>query len=772
MTRGRVRTWKPGLTIGGKYTLLRALGEGGRGAVFEAQNAWTGRTVAIKVMRPELEGGEEDAERFLAEARMAARVQHPNIVDILDMGEDPTDGSLYLVQELLRGKELRARLDERGHLDAPEALALLVPVMGALEATHAAGVVHRDVKPENIFLSTNSAGEVVPKLIDFGISKSLHGGLGSGSKRAKTRSGIVVGTPYYMSPEQALGSPYVNAQTDVWSLCVVLYEALCGERPFEATSAAALMAQILRDSPAPLERKAPWLSRRLCAVVERGLQRDRAQRWPTMTALREALLEAFETPEPPTAEALPAAPAEEHDTLRPPPFDEDMPEVVFEEVDVPEVLEGGSAEWGAASAEYAASGERLAAQVQVANEALTVNALEDALRYADRALTRARGDAAGELRLVRAEALNWQGRALEAEHAAAEALASLAPYREPWFRALGELATACARRGAFERLAQQLDALYELLEQGDQSAPLLALFFRVAVELGASSMVERADAVLERVGPLAQAHTEPAVLAWWFEARAAQRLRAGDPSGALDLWQRSVEHFFEAGDARNACLQRASMAQAYLELGEWKLAEEAARAVYEAARAMKLYFAPLAASECALAASRQRRSAEAEPLAAEAVDTLRDRGNVRLLALARVNHGLVLLELGRHEEAEQEARAALEVASPLPSLRLYAMSLLAEVLLRCGKAQKALTVAQKGVLALSAMEGAPGEAQLRLTYVEALAAMGFAEQSVEAARVAARRLEERAARLHDPAHRERFLGAIAEHQRTFALARG
>jgi serine/threonine-protein kinase len=187
--------------IGGKYRVLRTLGQGSYGIVYEAQNTWTGRRVAVKTLRRRAGTDALVARRFEQEARAAAALRHPNIVDVLDLGEDPEDGSLYIVQALLRGKTLKATLGEVGRLRPRDAVELLVPLLGALVAIHRAGMLHRDLKPGNIDLASEQARRVCPTLIDFGLSKFVDESLTA----VRKETGLTLGTPTCMSPEQARG---------------------------------------------------------------------------------------------------------------------------------------------------------------------------------------------------------------------------------------------------------------------------------------------------------------------------------------------------------------------------------------------------------------------------------------------------------------------------------------------------------------------------------------------------------------------------------------
>jgi len=276
-----------GAVVGGKYSLTSLLGVGGMGAVYAAENTWTRRAVALKLLHPEFARTPGVAERFMQEAQLASQLRHPNIVDVLDLGQDVGDGSLYIVQELLQGNDLRTVLDASGRVDVQTALDVALPLMGALALAHRRGVVHRDIKPENIFLAGDEHGESTPKLIDFGISKVTAQGR---DDRNLTQAGTLVGTPNYMSPEQARGDANLDGQTDVWSLGVVLYEMLCGKLPFDAPNQNVLMVKIIMEPAARIESVAPDLPAALAEVVHTALANDRGARYPDMSTLAAALV--------------------------------------------------------------------------------------------------------------------------------------------------------------------------------------------------------------------------------------------------------------------------------------------------------------------------------------------------------------------------------------------------------------------------------------------------------------------------------------------------
>lgn len=265
--------------IAGKYELIRPLGQGGMGAVWVALNRDLDTHVAIKLIRPGLDAAFV-SERFVAEARLAARVEHPAIVSVFDLGH--TERRVpYIVMELLRGDDLRTLLEQRTRLPATYAVQLLLPVAEALATAHAKGVVHRDLKPENIFVAQLD-DRVQPKVVDFGIAKAESPG------RRITRSGAVVGSPDYMSPEQARGLEDVDQRADVWAFSVVLYECLTGSPPFADSSYEALLRDIVEKPVKPI-MELGVADPELWAILERGLAKDREQRYSKMRELGRAL---------------------------------------------------------------------------------------------------------------------------------------------------------------------------------------------------------------------------------------------------------------------------------------------------------------------------------------------------------------------------------------------------------------------------------------------------------------------------------------------------
>jgi serine/threonine protein kinase len=292
-----------GAVVGEKYRVVRTLGQGGMGVVYEALNTWTRQPVALKF--PTREGraretlSEASVARLLCEAQAAARIRHPHVVQVYDVGRD-ADGQVFLVQELLRGHPLAEELRQRGALPLSAARAMLLPVMEGLDRAHSLGVVHRDLKPENLLVLQGDDGEVLVKVLDFGVARLLD----DDPDARLTADGAAVGTPAFMAPEQARGEA-VDARADVWAMALVWAEALSGRRVFEGHRNAVL-AQVLtgRVSLPPM----PGVPASVQAALTRALSPKRDDRWPTMAAFAAALREGA-PPATPTTPRLLRGPA-------------------------------------------------------------------------------------------------------------------------------------------------------------------------------------------------------------------------------------------------------------------------------------------------------------------------------------------------------------------------------------------------------------------------------------------------------------------------------
>ncbi|MFO0593185.1 MAG: serine/threonine-protein kinase [Polyangiaceae bacterium] len=291
----------PGEVVAGIYRVERRIGEGGMGIVLAARHLPSGQVMALKLLHQEAASADGAVARFWREARAVSRLQHPNVVRIFDVGT-LADDTPYMAMELLEGETLAARIDRIGKLPVDEALGYLWQACAAVEAAHAIGVVHRDLKPDNMFLTRSPQGEVL-KVLDFGISKAM-AATASDDKQNLTRTTDVFGSPTYMSPEQLKASRDVDARADVWSLAVVLHEMLAGKPPFDGRTVAEIFGAILYMPPPPLTSLRPDVPRAIESAVLRALEKDRDKRLPNVPSLR-AAIEGRE----PLAKALADAPA-------------------------------------------------------------------------------------------------------------------------------------------------------------------------------------------------------------------------------------------------------------------------------------------------------------------------------------------------------------------------------------------------------------------------------------------------------------------------------
>ncbi len=281
------------ITVGsrvGGYTVLHLLGQGGMGQVFLAQHHRIARRAAVKVLLPELSANESVVERFFTEARATSLIRHPGIVEILDC--DVRDGQAYIVMEHLEGESLADYLERTGGVvgDVPFALAVVSQVAQAVGAAHTAGIVHRDLKPDNVFLSVSNAdGRIVPKVLDFGIAKLTERG-----SATHTRTGAVLGTPAYMSPEQCRGgSKVVDGRSDVYSLGCILYEMLCAVPPFVREGMGDLIVAHISEAPEPPRAHVPSILPALDRLVMQMLAKAPTDRPQTMEAVESEIADCL-----------------------------------------------------------------------------------------------------------------------------------------------------------------------------------------------------------------------------------------------------------------------------------------------------------------------------------------------------------------------------------------------------------------------------------------------------------------------------------------------
>ncbi|MBA4063265.1 MAG: hypothetical protein C0501_06050 [Isosphaera sp.] len=261
------------------YRLTRFIGAGGMGEVYEAEDPETGDRVAVKLLSAELAASPTAVERFLREGQLASRLAHPRCVFVLAVGADA--GRPYIVMELMPGETLKDVMDRQGRLPPDEAVARILEVIDGLAEAHRVGMIHRDVKPSNCFLTPDGG----VKVGDFGLSKSLAGG----GDQNLTRTGAFLGTVLYAAPEQIKGEP-LDYRADVYAVCATLYYLLSGRAPFHHENPTAVVARVISEDAPPLRRGCPDVPRALEAVVMRGLERDRARRWGSLDELRDALV--------------------------------------------------------------------------------------------------------------------------------------------------------------------------------------------------------------------------------------------------------------------------------------------------------------------------------------------------------------------------------------------------------------------------------------------------------------------------------------------------
>jgi serine/threonine-protein kinase len=278
-----------GEVVARRYRLVERIGEGGMGEVWRAEQESGGRPVALKFIRAEIAAHSDQAyERFEREARSARAVRHTNVIDVLDYGMSE-DGTPYLAMEYLEGQSLERLFEQKPPPTIGEVVAHLAAALGGLAAIHERGIVHRDLKPSNIFLARNGSGDAVtPKLLDFGIARET--GFDGQTPKTLTRTGEALGTPHYMSPEQIRAAKTVDHRSDIYSMGVILYEALAGRRPFDGPSPAAVIAAIVtRDSP-PLQSLCADAPPALVAVVDRALAYDADERFQSALEMKRALV--------------------------------------------------------------------------------------------------------------------------------------------------------------------------------------------------------------------------------------------------------------------------------------------------------------------------------------------------------------------------------------------------------------------------------------------------------------------------------------------------
>lgn len=323
-TDGEVLEEDPGSIVGtaldGQYQIEAMLGKGGMGAVYRARHILLGDRVAIKILPPEMRSNTEWLRRFQREGQAARRFRHPNAVTVYDL-RTSADGTIYLVMEYVEGNTLDAELRKRGKFSPVEALTVMSPIMSVLNAAHAMGVVHRDLKPENIMIGKPpTGGEPTVKLLDLGIAKlrEVAGAEKTGNTNL-TIAGQMLGTPYYMSPEQwgelpDDGNPEIDGRADIYSLGVVIYEIIANRRPFNGMTLPELRREHIQVTPPPLHEVAPGVPESFSKAIARAMAKDRSNRQETAGELETELTAALAAVGMPTMVALSDVASDASDT--------------------------------------------------------------------------------------------------------------------------------------------------------------------------------------------------------------------------------------------------------------------------------------------------------------------------------------------------------------------------------------------------------------------------------------------------------------------------
>ncbi|MGK3960076.1 serine/threonine-protein kinase [Sorangium sp. So ce118] len=280
-------------TLNGRYLLGSPLGEGGMGAVYEAEDLVEKRRVAVKLINPErAERGGSAIGRFEREAKIAGGIDTDHIARVLDSGKDAATGAPFMVIELLRGEDLGRLLGRLGPLPPLVALRIVAQTCVGLQKAHEAGVMHRDIKPANLFLARREGDTTTTvKLLDFGIAKIRRPHGSEDPSTGLTQAGTMLGTPRYMSPEQARGRREIDHRTDIWSLGIVLYCALAGRTPHEHIETfVELITALVQQPVPPVQDFAPWVPLEISSIVHTALQHERERRYPSAAAMLEAIL--------------------------------------------------------------------------------------------------------------------------------------------------------------------------------------------------------------------------------------------------------------------------------------------------------------------------------------------------------------------------------------------------------------------------------------------------------------------------------------------------
>lgn len=787
-----MRALRSGTVVGGKFALIREIASGSMGTVFEAHDTLVDRIVALKLMHPYLNAKPDIVTRFLREAQAAARIRHPNVVAVLEMGKR-RDGTFYIVQEMLTGRTLREYLNECGKLGPADTVSIALPIMGALATAHAARIVHRDVKPENMILWHAPSGERVPKLIDFGVAKFPTEGA---KPQQMTHFGTLIGTPHYMSPEQAQGRS-IDARTDVWAMGIVLFEMLTGEIPFPAESYEEVLMQIRTQDPMRIEDVLPSASL-FGPLISRALQRSPDARFASMQQMREALetlrLTSPTTVSLPTSTNLDAAnvtlPLSVREVvaeialdiadLEPVSFEEEPPTV---RAPSPSLLEqtlnvSRAAQQGA---EWQMDREGrdslvMGGHIDMAEHALSINALRPAIEAVDLGLLQVglSAERCGKLWLVRAIAQRWLGEYEESARSSEKAMKRLVPGSTGWHAAFGHMLIAQSHLGQRDAIIRSVDRLQSLEEETNElDAAHVVSACRLTVcilRLGLSSL---ARSVFDRAyWHLANGNDHPAfVYAWVAVARAEFAVHDGDLTAYLRHVHTAVERFTSAGDLRNASLQRSNIGNALMLLGGYEHACTVFEETIRMALPMQLDFVHLAHCNLAHSLALLNRLDAARNAAEAALTQARAQGHRRCEAMTLVYAARIRARAGDFAGALAASTEAERVAEHFPAIRAYALGVSAS--LHYGRRQfsNAEKLAHQAMDIVERLRGIEeGEALVRLVYAQSLRARGCEIDAKRILREARAKLLATAQKIGDDGWRKSFLTNVPDNGELLRVA--
>ena len=806
----------PGMVISDKFVLKRLIGEGAMSAVFEAKDELIGRNVALKILHPHFAVNPDAVRRFRREAEATARIQHPNVVMVYEMGQR-NDGTFFIIQELLSGENLREFLEVRSRLGVDEAIEIILPIMGALSAAHSHGIVHRDVKPDNIVLARSASGELTPKLVDFGIAK-VHAAAGA---KNLTMFGNLIGTAQYMSPEQAHGMPGVDARTDVWAVGVVLFELISGICPFDAPSLSAILARIVTPPAPRLDAAARDVPSGLADVVERALELDLNRRFPSMQAFRDDLF-AFVSRRPRTPSFLVssrfisavAPPAQEPrgelreegdrwlaiDEKQPALGPEDVVDEWLDPEDLLPVEENASPGEGSREAalkipayprQASPRGEiedsvdwshvytKLESEhATAADQALHVNNLSEAIEHAESALRTASldEDLAGRMWLVKASAHRWLGDYMEAERCAGEAQKRLPRCSRSWYAAIGYLVIANGYLGRREPLESILEEVNRIEVPPSKTDVHTILLCRLAICLVRTGAPDAAQNILTDIwleqGLSVDAEVSDAIVQAWLDlARAELATLRGDVTTYLRRVESAVDNLSAAGALRDACLQRSNIGNAYMQLGAHRRAAAVLKESLDVAEPMRLDFIGSVKANLGFALAHMGQLDQALAMVEEAVQHCKKQNNKRGEAISWIYLAAIRSMRDELDEATRAAEQATLATSLAPALRAYALATLARMLLQQRQPASALECAEEAMGLVEQLGGvAEGESLIRCVHALCLRNNDREPEGQRRIAEAKRLLLERANRINEPHWRQSFLEGVRDNDRLMQLA--